>query len=404
MGNGIALAGTSLSPWSYSLFPGVTGSNITYPSDSASIWNDKQLFNFDSDANRLLNGSTALCQQLIPAMDKWYADVAATFQKLMMSIQSGNSTVKVDNKTDNLDSTGKLKEGQILNEITKMGSGASTKDRMGVEVTFKDKDGNEQKTTLLRRVISLLNDYRLNPDKAELTKENYEKIWSIAETYAKTGDLSTDDYKTLLEIAKNPGTSVSGKKEDKDEKVVTPASDEANAKKTGETGAVFKQGVNAAVDGYKNGLIGWGTKYEQLDAGQAEVNADNVVEVYDEYYKQVGINQGETLIDSIYNDFDNWTDGVFTSGSGSRFTAISDKLAERANNLIEKYAEKSGLTEADVEAFKNDIGSVNQDNYGSKKQFLSDTFKNFVAKIKGAEAKLVKDEKDAAEKAKADKK
>lgn len=396
-------AGMGMNPWAYSLFPGVTGSNVTYPSDSASIWNDKQLFNFDSDANRLLNGSTALCQQMIPAMEQWQANIAKTFQEIMMNLQKNNTTINV-NGNKNVDSSGKLKEGQVINELNKMGTGASTKDRMGVEVTFKDKDGKEQKTTLLRRVISLMNDYRLNPDKAELTKENYEKIWSIADTYAKTGDLSTDDYKALLEIAKNPGASAADSKKEEDKKPETPAKDEADAKKTGESGVVFQQGVDAAVDGYKNGLIGWGTKQEKLDAAESALKADNVVEVYDQYNNQVGVNQGETLIQSLYNDFDDWTDGVFTTGSANRFTKIQKKLAERANLLIEKHGEKSGLTEADVEAFKADFGTINDDNYDSKGEFLNKTFADFINKIKTAEAKLVKDEKAAAEAAKADKK
>lgn len=402
MGYGVNLSTAGLNPWSYSLFPGVANSNVIYPSDSASVWNDANLFRFDSDANRLLNGSTALCQQMIPAMNDWYAKVAETFQKIMMSIQSGNSTVNINNNNTNIDpSTGKLKEGQIIKELNKMGAGASTKDRMAAEVTFKDKDGNEKKTTLLRRLISLTKEYQEHPDTAELSKENYDKIWDIAGKYAKTGELSTEDYKTLLEIAKNPGASTTEESSDSEgesDKIETSFTDEQNAKKQGETGAVFKQGVDAAVDGYKNGLIGWGTDYTQLDAGQAALNSDNVIEVWDQYYKQVGINQGETLVDSLYNDFDDWTDGVFTTGGASRFTAIADALVERANGLLDKYGDKSGLTQADVDKFKSDFDSINDDNYDSKKQFISDTFKNFVAKIKQAEAQLVKNEKEQSKK------
>ncbi len=402
MGYGVNLSTAGLNPWSYSLFPGVANSNVIYPSDSASVWNDANLFRFDSDANRLLNGSTALCQQMIPAMNDWYAKVAETFQKIMMSIQSGNSTVNINNNNTNIDpSTGKLKEGQIIKELNKMGAGASTKDRMAAEVTFKDKDGNEKKTTLLRRLISLTKEYQEHPDTAELSKENYDKIWDIAGKYAKTGELSTEDYKTLLEIAKNPGASTTEESSDSEgesDKIETSFTDEQNAKKQGETGAVFKQGVDAAVDGYKNGLIGWGTDYTQLDAGQAALNSDNVIEVWDQYYKQVGINQGETLVDSLYNDFDDWTDGVFTTGGASRFTAIADALVERATGLLDKYGDKSGLTQADVDKFKSDFDSINDDNYDSKKQFISDTFKNFVAKIKQAEAQLVKNEKEQSKK------
>lgn len=402
MGYGVNLSTAGLNPWSYSLFPGVANSNVIYPSDSASVWNDANLFRFDSDANRLLNGSTALCQQMIPAMNDWYAKVAETFQKIMMSIQSGNSTVNINNNNTNIDpSTGKLKEGQIIKELNKMGAGASTKDRMAAEVTFKDKDGNEKKTTLLRRLISLTKEYQEHPDTAELSKENYDKIWDIAGKYAKTGELSTEDYKTLLEIAKNPGASTTEESSDSEgesDKIEASFTDEQNAKKQGETGAVFKQGVDAAVDGYKNGLIGWGTDYTQLDAGQAALNSDNVIEVWDQYYKQVGINQGETLVDSLYNDFDDWTDGVFTTGGASRFTAIADALVERATGLLDKYGDKSGLTQADVDKFKSDFDSINDDNYDSKKQFISDTFKNFVAKIKQAEAQLVKNEKEQSKK------
>ncbi len=403
MGYGINLSAGTLNPWSYSIFPGVAGSNVIYPSDSASVWNDANLLRFDSDANRLLNGSTALCQQMIPMMDAWYARVAEAFQKIMMSIQSGNTNINITgpNPNTNIDpATGKLKEGQIIRELTKMGSGASTKDRMGVEVTFKDKDGNTHKTTLLRRLISLTKEYQEHPDNCELSEENYKKIWDIAGKYAKTGDLSTEDYKTLLEIAKNPGKSTSVDGEDPvdetEEKPETPFTDERNAKTEGESGAVFQQGVDAAVDGYKNGLIGWGTDYDQLNAGQAALNSDNVIEVWDKYYKTVGVNHGETLVDSLYNDFDDWTDGVFTTGGASRFTAIADALIERANSLIEKYGDKSGLKAEDVQKFKNDFDSINDDNYDSKKQFISDTFKNFVNKIKQAEAKLVQSEKQQA--------
>lgn len=385
--------------WQYDMFGanGGVSPSIMSPNDSAGAYNDMQLFNFSCDANSMLNNSTMMAQQSIPLLQNLNSQLAAAWQKMIESISAGNNVSNITsniNNNNNANNNKKIGEDQIISTLEKMGSGDAVSDRINQEITIKDKDGKDVKTTILRRLISLCDEYRKDPKNAELSKENYEKIWEIANTYAKTGTISSDEFATLKEIALNPG----GKKEEEDDADAagTPMTDAANFKKTDEG---YKSKVSEAASEYKDALFKWyGTNYDHLETAEKGTNADNIIEVYDEFYSAHGINKGETLIDSIYNDFDDWTDGLVTYGAASTFTKIHDKMAERAGDVISKYGDKDGKLQKALDNFNTRFKSINDDNYDSKKSELKSMFADIVDAIKAAEGGKLKEEKDATDK------
>lgn len=381
--------------WQYDMFGanGGVSPSIMSPNDRAGAYNDMQLFNFSCDANSMLNNSAFLAQQSIPLLQNLNATLAAAWQKMIESISKGgnvqtNITSNINNN-NNANNNKKIGEDQIISTLEKMGAGDAVSDRVNQEITIKDKDGKETKTTILRRLISLCDEYRKDPKNAELSKENYEKIWEIANTYAKTGTISSDEFATLKEIALNPG----GKKEDTEdpETEETPLSDIAKAKETDE--AYKSEVLNTATE-FKDALFGWGTKYDHLDTAVNSINEDNIIEVYDKYNKKYGINEGETLIDSIYNDFDDWTNSWYgITGSASTFTAIHDVIAKRASNHIAKYGDEGDKLQKALDNFNSRFEAINDDNYDSKKGELKSMFSDIINAIKTAEADTMKAEK-----------
>ena len=384
--------------WAFDMF-GSTGNvspSIMSPNDAAGAYNDYQLWSFGNNADAMLLNSTLLAQQSIPLLQQFNAQIAAQWQKMMMALSANNSAnlpFNINNpfgSSNRVDGSSKLSEDKIISTLEKMGQGDAVSDRVNQYITIKDKDGNEVKTTILRRLIQLCDDYRKDPKNAELSKENYETIWDIAGKYAKTGTLSSEDFAILKEIALNPGGK-SEKKEEKKETKETPMTDVANYKKNDPS---YKSEVTNIATEYKDALFGWGTDYTHLDNATNAINADNIVEVYDEYNRKYGINEGETLIDSIYNDFDDWTNTWYgVTGSASTFTAIHDKLAERAQNHIKKYGDEDGKLQAALDKFNKEFEAINDDNYDSKKSALKNMFADMVRAIKEAESATIKKEK-----------
>ena len=268
-------------------------------------------------------------------------------------------------------------------------------DMVDVKVVKAKLDSKGNKVTdknLLQRLIQLSTEYQETPDTAEISEENYKLLWDIAGKYDKTGELSTSDYKVLLEIAKNPGGPGAYKKpEEKPETKATPMTDIANYKKTD---VEYKNAVTNIAANYKQALFGWGTKYGPLQSATDSITADNIIEVYDEFNRKYGVNEGETLIESIYNDFDDWTNSWYgITGSASTFTAIHDKLAERAQNHIEKYGDKDGSLKKALDNFNAQFESINDDNYDSKKDSIKKMFADIISAIKNAEAATIAKEK-----------
>lgn len=379
--------------WQYSVFPMSTAPSIMYPSDKLSSMNDAQLMNFDFGTTQFLDSSTNIMYQVMPMMKQWMAQQAELYQKIMENLHSSSKvTVENSDNKDNVDGTKVIKESQINSVLNKIAADPANKDRFNGEITITNKDGKEEKTTLLRRLIQLSKEYQEAPDTAEISEENYKLLWDIAGKYAKTGELSTDDYKTLLEIAKNPGGPGAYKKpEEKPKTKATPMTDIANYKKTD---VEYKNQVTNIAADYKNALFGWGTKYAPLQSATDSITADNIIEVYDEFNRKYGVNEGETLIESIYNDFDDWTNSWYgIKGSASTFTAIHDKLAERAQNHIEKYGDKDDSLKKALASFNAQFESINDDNYDSKKDSIKKMFADMINAIKTAEAATIAEEK-----------
>lgn len=384
--------------WQYSVFPMSTAPSIMYPSDKLSSMNDAQLMNFDFGTTQFLDSSTNIMYQVMPMMKQWMAQQAELYQKIMENLHSSSKvTVENSDNKDNVDGTKVIKESQINSVLNKIAADPANKDRFNGEITITNKDGKEEKTTLLRRLIQLSKEYQEAPDTAEISEENYKLLWDIAGKYAKTGELSTDDYKTLLEIAKNPGGPGAYKKpEEKPETKATPMTDIANYKKTD---VEYKNAVTNIAANYKQALFGLGTEYAPLQSATDSITADNIIEVYDEFNRKYGVNEGETLIESIYNDFDDWTNSWYgITGSAATFTAIHDKLAERAQNHIEKYGDKDGNLKKALANFNAQFESINDDNYDSKKDSIKKMFADMINAIKSAEAATIAKEKAQKEK------
>lgn len=380
-------------PWSYSLFN--ASPTVSYPENADSAYWDKQRFNFGSDATSLLNGSASLCSQLMPALQEWQAGIAKQFQEIMMKIQSGNGTTKVggadETSSSSTGSTKKFKEGQIIATLNKMGGDSSIKDRFNKEITIKDKDGNEEKTTLLRRLVGLTKEYQESPDDCELSTANYRLIWDIAGKYAETGELTTEDYKILLDIAKNPGSSKADKEEKDDEKPnkIRPNSDKRTSEK-------ITSITNDLIDGIENGGY-WGSDKKKI-AGALDpdkgINKDNIIEVLGSYKKKMLAypNEKQDLISGILDDFGGWGDGdatgltlfIGSDDAKTRLEGVRIALEERAKAFIKENGEDKGITNADLEAFvlpesRND-------------ETIKSLFNSFIEKLKAAEEAVYKDE------------
>lgn len=364
------------------------------PNDMLGALNDINLFQNGAQVGRTVDSAAYLSMKVPPMLENFSANLAKVWQEMIMKISSGKPNINIidTTTTDNTKKDSKLEEGKIISTLEKMGSGLAVSDRINQEITIKDKDGNDVKTTILRRLIGLCDEYRKDPKGAEITKENYEKIWEIAGKYAKTGDVSSEDFAILREIALNPG----GKKDDDDddatEPVTTPLSDIAEAKKNSEA---YKTEVNNTATEFKDALFGWGTKYDHLDTAINSINAENIVEVFDKYYTKYGIGEGETLVESIYNDFDNWTNTWYgATGSAPTFTAIHDALVERAQNHITKYGDtEDKKLQAALDNFNTRFEGINQDNYGEKKAELKSMFADIIKAIKEAETNTINKEK-----------
>lgn len=379
--------------WQYSVFPMSTAPSIMYPSDKLSSMNDAQLMNFDFGTTQFLDASTNIMYQVMPMMKQWMAQQAELYQKIMENLHSSSKvTVENPDNKDNIDGTKVITKDQINSILNKIAADPANKDRFNGEITITNKDGKEEKTTLLRRLIQLSKEYQEAPDTAEISEENYKLLWDIAGKYDETGELSTSDYKVLLEIAKNPGGPGAYKKpEEKPETKATPMTDIANYKKTD---VEYKNQVTNIAADYKNALFSWGTKDGPLQSATDSITADNIVEVYDKFNRKYGVDEGETLIESIYNDFDDWTNSWYgIKGSASTFTAIHDKLAERAQNHIEKYGDKDGNLKKALASFNAQFESINDDNYDSKKDSIKKMFADMINAIKTAEAATIAEEK-----------
>src|SRR5574344_1545286 len=314
MGNGLNLGSMSSyypNPWQYAIFPQGTSSSVMSPSDPMTVSNDSAQLGFDYDVTSLLYGSNALANQLIPMMKKWQAQQAEMYQKFMTGISSGTNT-NIESRfsdPDKIDGTRQIKDTQVADTIAKMGASSGTAERMNKEITYKDKNGKEQKTTLLRRLIELSKQYIENPDdpdKVEISDENFKKVWDIAGKFAKTGELSREDYKTLIDIAKNPGgASAADEKDKKKDKKAEPVARSA-AYADGHAAA---EGNAAVADTFLSAMDGAGTNKGEMKSACESTSKYNVIEVFDKFKSINSYSKGESWIDAVFDDCDNWGSG-----------------------------------------------------------------------------------------------
>ncbi len=339
--------------WQYSLFPTGTTPSVMYPSDGLSNFNDSQLMNFDYGVSSLMDTSTRLYAQVMPMMKLWMAQQAEMYQKIMSSLHSNtNVTVNNSNNNDNteIDGTTVIKEKEIANVLNKIANNPDYKNRFNKEITITNKDGKEEKTTLLRRLIDLSKQYQDDPTTAEISEDNYKLLWDIAGKYAKTGELSTEDYGKLLEIAKNPGgpgayTEPEEENDENENKGVRPAKNQevlaaAEAGSPDNYKSLAKEYVKALYEA-------WGTDVPKLYdlTNEKHMNEYNVLEVYNEF-GQLGEARkyGETLVDAIFADCAGWGGGEAFWGLGSNdakphITAIDKAFVTRAEHFAQNNPE-----------------------------------------------------------------
>ena len=336
--------------WQYSLFPMGTTPSVMYPSDGLSNFNDSQLMGFDYGVSSLMDTSTNLYMQVMPMLKQWMAQQAEMYQKIMANLHS-NTNINVNNNNNdnsNIDGTTVIKESQIKDVLNSIANDPNNKDRFSKEITITNKDGKEEKTTLLRRLIDLSKQYQDDPTTAEISEENYKLLWDIAGKYAKTGELSTEDYGKLLEIAKNPGGPGAYVEEDNEQ-------EETQSERPAKNQEVLNAAEAGSPDNYKSlareyvkALYeAWGTDVSKLYELTSEKNMNeyNVLEVYNEF-AQLGEARkyNETLVDAIFADCDGWGGGEAFWGMGSNdakphIDAIDKAFVARAKHFAQNNPE-----------------------------------------------------------------
>lgn len=398
----------------------------TYPNDSLSANNDYNQFKFDYNTSIFLDDTARMTAIMGPMVKMLQASIAEWSQKSLMNISSdypdltirdrrtkSDKTDGTDGKSDKIDGTKVIKETEINTALNAMG----TKDsRMGSkEITYIDKNGKEQKTKLLQRLIQLSKDYQDNPDnpeKIEISESNYKLLWDIAGKYAKTGELSREDYATLIDIAINPGgpgAYKKGGKEDEDKELIEKPN----------LSMITDEQIRPIVLDFKEAITGPGTDKKLLGNAVGAVNKDNILEVMDAYKQYIRANkpnEKQDLVEAILDDCALWgggdtglCDATFW-GPGynklfrgkwfarqgddakPRLEIIQEALIKRANKFIKDNGEKKGITKEDIKNFTlpeneyNSWADKSRDDEGIKK-----SFKSFIEKLKEAEAATYKD-------------
>lgn len=352
--------------WQYSLFPMATAPSVMYPCDSLSNYNDAQLMNFDFNTSCFLDSSVNMFYQLMPMMKQWMAQQAEIYQKTMESI-SANTKINIKKVTPNddpeeIDGKKEIKETEINSTLNKMATDPKTAERMNRKITYTDKDGKEIKDkTLLQRLIELSKQYQENPDKPEIieiSKENYELLWDIAGKFAKTGELSREDYAKLIEIATNPGGPGAYKKADEhDDKESKTRPEKYQAVLDNTEAMNYYKKLSAA---YKEALYNGDATEETLAELTKDTNKYNILEVYKDFNKYYGRLEDENLIDAIFDDTTRWgktrwTDELLSDDAKPSITTLSEALIARTNDVIKNNPK---LAKEDVDALKAKIQSL----------------------------------------------
>ena len=176
------------------------------------------------------------------------------------------------------------------------------KDLFEFDCEYTLSDGT--KVTLMEKLNELIKDYLNNKGSgAILSDEEFMKIREIAGKYAKTGDITADDFATLKSIVE----AHLEKKEDDDDPANDPPADEPPAT-TERTGKYLEGHQSTAVSGFAqlslNAMDGMGTNKKKLNDSIRAINEYTVIEFLDKYEKID--NNGDTWIRKFWGDFDHW--------------------------------------------------------------------------------------------------
>lgn len=360
--------------------------SILSPNDSMGALNDTMLFNNNAGVDRLVNDSTFMYQNSMPMMQNFMATMAKHWQEMMlnMSKMKPGTNVSSTNSSDNSSSasgSGKLGEDKIISTLEKMGAGDAVSDRVNQKITVNGKD-----TTILRRLIELCDGYRKDPENAEISKDNYEKVWEIAGKYAKNGTISSEDFAILKKIALNP------KAKDKDEEEEKPT---VARRPVGNIREIANKttGIEQIADDFFEAMDGCGTDKPLMRKASKNVTKDNVLEVVDAYNKQNKYKDGLTLVEKIFDDMDDWGSQTYwlTDDAAKPFvTDLSSALVDRTKQLIKNgYCDKAVAKELNdaVDALNLALGNAGdaEDLDESSRSNIAKLFNDLHTKLKAAE-------------------
>lgn len=381
----------------------------TYPNDSLAANNDYNQFKFDYNTSIFLDDTARMSSIMGPMVKMLQASIAEWSHKSLMNISGdypdltirdrrtkSDKTDGTDGKSDKIDGTRVIKETDINNTLNAMGvkdSRMSSK-----EITYTDKDGKEQKTKLLQRLIQLSKDYQdnpENPEKVEISDANYKLLWDIAGKYAKTGDLSREDYATLIEIATNPGgpgaykaakEGEEGEEGEKDKKGVRPEKYKAVLENT-EAMDYYKK-LSAQ---YKDLLYDSDATEESLAELTKDTTKYNVLEVYKDFNKNYGSIEDENLIDAIFDDTTRWgkvkniygslIDNNLSDDAKPSVTSLSDALIARTKDVIKNNPK---LAKEDIDTLKAKAAALQDAVNGADTTIWGWSFKNITTDSKKA--------------------
>lgn len=387
--------------WQYSPFgaAGYVSPSITAPVDTLGAQNDMALFWNNAGVDRAVADSAALTYSIVPILKQFQADISKYWQGLMTSNNSSSNwtfnpierhnpfTIEYRDGAKTPSETTKIDETEILSGLEKMGKGKAVSNAINAKITLGD--GTE--TTLLKRLMELVDEYTTDPENARLSEENYNKIWDIVDKYEKDGKLSTEDIRTLRKIALCPEST--NEDTDKDYAERTPRNTAVVAAPDTE--------VNPIVQNIIDSMYCWGTKKNDLSSSLEEVNKNNILEVLNGFeekskFKKRGGNM--TLIEKIFDEMNGWDGSTwFMSRDKAKpyVTDLSKKLIERTQELIESgYCD-----EQTVKDFNELISNLNAtiaragDNKNAKdyKKPIINAFDALVEKLTTVEASVYKE-------------
>ena len=387
--------------WQYSPFgaAGYVSPSITAPVDTLGAQNDMALFWNNAGVDRAVADSAALTYSIVPILKQFQADISKYWQGLMTSNNSSSNwtfnpierhnpfTIEYRDGAKTPSETTKIDETEILSGLEKMGKGKAVSNAINAKITLGD--GTE--TTLLKRLMGLVDEYTTDPENARLSEENYNKIWDIVDKYEKDGKLSTEDIRTLRKIALCPEST--NEDTDKDYAERTPRNTAVVAAPDTE--------VNPIVQNIIDSMYCWGTKKNDLSSSLEEVNKNNILEVLNGFeekskFKKRGGNM--TLIEKIFDEMNGWDGSTwFMSRDKAKpyVTDLSKKLIERTQELIESgYCD-----EQTVKDFNELISNLNAtiaragDNKNAKdyKKPIINAFDALVEKLTTVEASVYKE-------------